>query len=606
MKDSLDVLIPTCNRPAALALTLCSLSSQTLPRFRVLLSDQSDGDEALERGELLAVVRLLEAQGRPVEFFRNLPRRGMAQQRDFLLSRSQAELVLFCDDDLLLEPHALSRLTTAISREKCGFVGAAPIGLSYADDCRRHEQAVEFWKGPVTPETVLPGTPQWNRFRLHNAANVWHLQQSLPLQKGEFYLYKVAWVGGCVLYDHEKLLSAGGFSFWKLLPEKHCGEDALAQLKVMARYGGCGVLPSGVYHQELPTTVHDRRVNAPEALRTQIIGAGVARRELASRTECSVSVVIPTRNRAELLERCLEALVGQDFDDSQYEILVVDDGDSEQTRKLIDRVSTGTDVQLSCLSTAGAQGPAAARNIGWRAAQGRIIAFTDDDCIPTRGWLSAIAHACDSITAAGGWGRIVVPRGRSITDYVREVAKLERCEFVTANCFCSREALEKVGGFDERFRRAWREDSDLYFSLLSAGLRLRRIPEAVVLHPARKANWGVSIGEQSKSCFNALLYKKHPLLYREKIENAPPLLYYAIVISLFIAASAGIGGQPFAAATFGGAWFALVIYLTFRRLNSLECTLPHLLEMVATSAVIPPLSVFWRLWGALRFRVVFG
>ena len=73
-------------------------------------------------------------------------------------------------------------------------------------------------------------------------------------------------MGACVLYDVAKLRAAGGYSFWRELPPEHSGEDVLAQLRVMARYGGCGIIPSGVYHQELPTTVTDRRVDAPKVL----------------------------------------------------------------------------------------------------------------------------------------------------------------------------------------------------------------------------------------------------------------------------------------------------------------------------------------------------
>jgi len=56
------------------------------------------------------------------------------------------------------------------------------------------------------------------------------------------------------------------FLIWTELPTEHCGKDALAQLRVMARFGGCGPIPSRVYHQELPTTVEDRRANAPTLL----------------------------------------------------------------------------------------------------------------------------------------------------------------------------------------------------------------------------------------------------------------------------------------------------------------------------------------------------
>jgi hypothetical protein len=73
-------------------------------------------------------------------------------------------------------------------------------------------------------------------------------------------------VGGCVLYDRAALEAVGGFGFWRELPPESAGEDVLVQLRVMARFGGCAIFPSGAYHQELPTTVPDRRVDAPHAL----------------------------------------------------------------------------------------------------------------------------------------------------------------------------------------------------------------------------------------------------------------------------------------------------------------------------------------------------
>lgn len=63
-----------------------------------------------------------------------------------------------------------------------------------------------------------------------------------------------------------KLRELGGYSFWQELPPEHCGEDVLVQLRLMERYGGCGIIPSGVYHQELPTTIVDRRVVANSVL----------------------------------------------------------------------------------------------------------------------------------------------------------------------------------------------------------------------------------------------------------------------------------------------------------------------------------------------------
>lgn len=260
MSATVDVLVPTYGRPSALAVTLTSLAAQTFRDFRLVVSDQSEREPSFAAQEVRAVVAVLELQGRDVELHRHLPRRGMAEQRDFLLGRASGRYALFLDDDLLLEPDVVERLVAAIREERCGFVGCAPIGLSYRRDVRPEEQAIELWEGPVEPEEVRPDTAAWERYKLHNAANVLHVQEHLGRRRLK---YRVAWIGGCVLYDAAKLRHAGGFSFWAELPEEHAGEDVAAQLHVMARHGGCGLLPSGVYHLELPTTVRDRRVDAP-------------------------------------------------------------------------------------------------------------------------------------------------------------------------------------------------------------------------------------------------------------------------------------------------------------------------------------------------------
>lgn len=266
--SAVDILVPTYERPAALAVTLTSILAQTHPTFRVVVSDQTTAGPATTAGEVQAVLRLLAAKGHPVEVHHHLPRRGLAEHRQFLLDRVTAPCALFLDDDVILEPDLVARMLAVLEREGCGFVGSAVIGLSYLDDERPHEQDIELWEGPVEPETIVPGGPGWDRHRLHNAANLWHVAARLGVTAEAPRLYKVAWVGGCVLYDAEALRAAGGYGFWRELPVEHCGEDVLAQLRVMAASGGCGLLPSGAYHQELPTTVPVREFDAPEMLAT--------------------------------------------------------------------------------------------------------------------------------------------------------------------------------------------------------------------------------------------------------------------------------------------------------------------------------------------------
>jgi glycosyltransferase involved in cell wall biosynthesis len=259
-----SVLIPTYNRPAALAATLISVAEQSYRNFEVVISDQSR-DFVGNHPVIRTICRILGLHGSPVRILLNKPPRGMAQQRQFLLDASTGKYSLFLDDDVILEPDTIMRLLKSLEEEGCGFAGMGLIGLSHQQDIRIDEQWVEWWKEPVQPETVLPGTRQWERHKLHNAANLLHAGRLL--RPGEQRKYKIAWVGGCVLYDTVKLRDTGGFGFWRDLPAAHCGEDVLAQLRLMKKYGGFGLMPSGAFHQELPTTISCRDINAPEYLK---------------------------------------------------------------------------------------------------------------------------------------------------------------------------------------------------------------------------------------------------------------------------------------------------------------------------------------------------
>jgi GT2 family glycosyltransferase len=265
-EKSIHILIPTYNRLSSLAVTLTSLYYQTEKDFDIIIADQSSEYDVASDPLIQTIVRLFETTGHKIAILKNLPQRGMAQQRQFLLEHSNAAYSLFLDDDVILEPYVVRNLKYVLTQQQCGFAGCAVIGLSFRNDVRPHQQSIELWENSVQPEAIVPKGKEWQRYQLHNAANVYHVQQKICASPDDPKPYKVAWIGGCILYDTQKLLSVGGFAFWKDLPEKHCGEDVLAQLRVMKRYGGCGILPSGVYHQELPTTVTDRKINAPEFL----------------------------------------------------------------------------------------------------------------------------------------------------------------------------------------------------------------------------------------------------------------------------------------------------------------------------------------------------
>lgn len=271
---AVDVLVPTRRRPAALAVTLAGLAAQPdVADLRVVVSDQTpDGEPGAAEDPLVAsVLRVLTRAGAQVETLRHLPARGMAEHRAFLLSQVTAPRCLFLDDDVLLDPGVVARLREAMTELRVGLVGAAMQGLRNVHDVRRHEhEPLELVDSPPGPERIRKGDPAWERWRLHNAANLVHVEDELRrsgrLQPGGWLAYRICWVAGCVLFDTAALREAGGFDYWTELPPGHRGEDVVTQLRVMERAGGVGVLPSGAWHAELPTQVTDRTVDAYAAI----------------------------------------------------------------------------------------------------------------------------------------------------------------------------------------------------------------------------------------------------------------------------------------------------------------------------------------------------
>ena len=317
-----------------------------------------------------------------------------------------------------------------------------------------------------------------------------------------------------------------------------------------------------------------------------------------------ISVVIPTFRRPQLLRTCLSSLKGQSFPKENFEVIVVSDGPDEITKAAIEEFYY-SDLQFFFLQMPVKKGPAAARNIGWQQAKGILIAFTDDDTLPNPSWLNNIWRAYKGEPQIAFTGVVKVPLNHPPTDYEKNTAGLETAEFVTANCCCTKSALQKVGGFDERFFMAWREDSDLEFQLMLHNIPIVHLPDAVVVHPVRKAPWGISMKEQKKGLFNALLYKKHPQLYRLKIQQVPPWNYYVMVIAFFVFAMATIFGLQTLALLSFLSWGLLLFVFISKRLRHTSKAAGHVAEMVVTSVCIPFISVYWQLYGAWRYKVFF-
>src|SRR4051794_38454784 len=144
--------------------------------------------------------------------------------------------------------------------------------------------------------------------------------------------------------------------------------------------------------------------------------------------EKKISVVVPTYKRPELLRKCLHALAGQQMDRNDFEIIVVSDGPDEQTRNMIHGLDHLLLPYVQYITLERNSGPAAARNAGWKKANSRLIAFTDDDCIPAPLWLASLWKAFISYRKPAYMaftGKVVVPVSENPTDFELNTAHLQ-------------------------------------------------------------------------------------------------------------------------------------------------------------------------------------
>jgi GT2 family glycosyltransferase len=226
-----------------------------------------------------------------------------------------------------------------------------------------------------------------------------------------------------------------------------------------------------------------------------------------------VSVVVPTYNRAPSLRRLLAALQEAQVPAGGVEVVVVDDGSSDDTGEVVR--TAGPPFRYVRQDN---RGPAAARNRGWAAARGEIVAFTDDDTVPDRRWLVDLVEWFEAHPEAGAVGGAIQPlRSGFLADFVQldrlvgHGADQRGVRFlVTANAAFRRWALERVGGFDESFATPAAEDTDLSFRLRAAGVPLHTCAGAVVLHDHR-----TTLGELVETYFKhgrgfQALARSHP------------------------------------------------------------------------------------------------
>lgn len=230
------------------------------------------------------------------------------------------------------------------------------------------------------------------------------------------------------------------------------------------------------------------------------------------------SIVVPTVGRPSLrvLLEALAAGPGPDGDRVDAPVIVVDDRADGP-----DLAAELGDVDLPGLRVvrAGGGGPARARNIGWRHAHTPWVSFLDDDVVTDPGWYPALLRDLAGVGShvAGSQGRVRVPlpEGRRPTDWERGTAGLADGLWITADMSYRRSALSAVGGFDERFPRAFREDADLGLRVSESQGEIVR-GERWITHPVRPADDWASLKQQQGNADDFLMRAIHGPDWRER------------------------------------------------------------------------------------------
>lgn len=310
----------------------------------------------------------------------------------------------------------------------------------------------------------------------------------------------------------------------------------------------------------------------------------------------SFAIVIPTIGRA-TLQRLLLALE-HSAGPAPDAVVVVDDRVEPDPPLL-----TTATLPVKLLRSGG-RGPAAARNVGWRSCATDWICFLDDDVLPQTDWLTALYQDLLDAEAAGAVGsqaviEVPAPYGRRSTDDQRRTQRLADAQWITADMAYRRSALVAVGGFDERFPRAYREDSDLALRItltgesIACGARRSR-------HSLSRASWGASVRAQRGNRDDALMRRKHGRGWRSAVGEGRGRL--PLHTATTIAAVLSLATPPPVSWLARASWCALTTDFAVRRFLAGRRTPVEAVKMLVTSIVIPPVAVAQRLRGEWEFR----
>ncbi len=253
-----------------------------------------------------------------------------------------------------------------------------------------------------------------------------------------------------------------------------------------------------------------------------------------------ISVVIPAHNASRSLGPCLHALERQTMPRDRFEIIVVNDGPVDTAVKTI------ADRYGATFLSQPHRGAAAARNLGAKQTQGKILLFTDADCIPELNWIEAMIAPFADQGVSGVCGVVrtrqtgLIPRFIQLEyDYrYRNIARHRQIDFInTGTAGYRKHVFMDGGGFREDLLGA--EDTELSFRLASAGYRMVFAPQAVVYHSHPESIVEYARRKNHYSYWRALVYRRHPR--KAVADSRTPQTQKIQIGLLFLMATAVIG-----------------------------------------------------------------
>jgi glycosyltransferase involved in cell wall biosynthesis len=300
-----------------------------------------------------------------------------------------------------------------------------------------------------------------------------------------------------------------------------------------------------------------------------------------------ISIIIPTFNSAKVLQKCLESLINQTIDGETYEVIVVDDGSTDETKEVVARYPVKYIYQQN-------RGPAAARNNGVRQAAGEIVLFTDADCEPQPNWIEEMIKPMNDDQVVGVKGTYKTRQKELIArlvqiEYEHKYERMKKFKYIdfidTYAAGYLKDVFLKYEGFDERYPKASVEDQEFSFRLSHDGYKMVFNPDAIVYHRHSARLWDYLRKKYKIAFWKAFLLKRHP--GKVKTDTHTP---QSLKLQMLLALSTVLGfGGPLYSTMYYISGFSLALFL-------LSC-IPFFLfafKRDATIALTSPVILFLR------------